>query len=91
MTREEEKELILKFRETGDIDIAKKLVLSNLRLVVKIAMEYKSAWQNIMDLIQEGNIGLMKAVSKYDNTKGAKLFLLCFLVDKILYFKVYLG
>ncbi|MAW06936.1 MAG: RNA polymerase subunit sigma-70 [Halobacteriovoraceae bacterium] len=73
LTREEEKELILKFRETGDIDIAKKLVLSNLRLVVKIAMEYKSAWQNIMDLIQEGNIGLMKAVSKYDNTKGAKL------------------
>ena len=73
LSREEENDLILKFRETGDIEIAKKLVLSNLRLVVKIAMEYKSAWQNIMDLIQEGNIGLMKAVSKYDDTKGAKL------------------
>jgi len=47
--------------------------LANLRLVVKIALEYRSAWQNVMDLIQEGNIGLMKAVSKYDSTKGAKL------------------
>lgn len=46
---------------------------ANLRLVVKIAMEYKSAFQNVMDLIQEGNVGLMKAVSKYDPEKGAKL------------------
>ncbi|MEE2744590.1 MAG: sigma-70 family RNA polymerase sigma factor, partial [Bdellovibrionota bacterium] len=59
--------------ETGDIEIARKLVLANLRLVVKIAMEYRSAYQNVMDLIQEGNIGLMKAVSKYDLSKGAKL------------------
>jgi RNA polymerase sigma-32 factor len=59
--------------ETGDIEVAKKLVVANLRLVVKIAMEYRNAWQNLMDLIQEGNIGLMKAVSKYDPTKGAKL------------------
>ena len=69
----EEKSLLKKFRETGDIEVAKKLVLSNLRLVVKIALEYRSTWQNVMDLIQEGNIGLMKAVSKYDETKGAKL------------------
>src|SRR6202008_1515582 len=60
-------------QETGDIEVAKKLVLANLRLVVKIALEYRSAWQNVMDFIQEGNIGLMKAVSKYDETKGAKL------------------
>ena len=70
---EEERELALELKKSGDLEIAKKLVLHNLRLVVKIAMEYKSAWQNTMDLIQEGNIGLMKAVSKYDPEKGAKL------------------
>lgn len=73
LTPEEEKELTLELIRTGDIDVAKKLVLANLRLVVKIALEYKNAYKNIMDLIQEGNIGLMKAVSKYDPTKGAKL------------------
>lgn len=70
---EEERELTAELLRTGDIDVAKKLVLANLRLVVKIALEYKSAYKNIMDLIQEGNIGLMKAVSKYDPSKGAKL------------------
>ena len=70
---EEEKELTAELSRTGDIEVAKKLVLANLRLVVKIAMEYRNAYKNVMDLIQEGNIGLMKAVSKYDQTKGAKL------------------
>jgi RNA polymerase sigma-32 factor len=73
LTPEEEETLLKELQETGDIDVAKKLVLANLRLVIKIAIEYRSAWQNVMDLIQEGNIGLMKAVSKYDGTKGAKL------------------
>ncbi len=73
LTPEEEEHLLKELQETGDIETAKKLVLANLRLVVKIAIEYRSAWQNVMDLIQEGNIGLMKAVSKYDGTKGAKL------------------
>jgi len=73
LSPEEEEGLLKELQETGDIEVAKKLVLANLRLVVKIALEYRSAWQNMMDLIQEGNIGLMKAVSKYDNTKGAKL------------------
>lgn len=73
LTPEEEEQLIKEMQDTGDIEVAKKLVLANLRLVVKIALEYRSAWQNVMDLIQEGNIGLMKAVSKYDATKGAKL------------------
>lgn len=73
LTPEEEEILLKEMQETGDIEVAKKLVLANLRLVVKIALEYRSAWQNVMDLIQEGNIGLMKAVSKYDGTKGAKL------------------
>ncbi|MBT4793077.1 MAG: RNA polymerase factor sigma-32 [Halobacteriovoraceae bacterium] len=73
LSREEEEDLVNKLYETGDIEVAKKLVVANLRLVVKIAMEYKSSYKNISDLIQEGNIGLMKAVSKYDPTKGAKL------------------
>lgn len=73
LTPEEEKSLTAELLRTGDIEVAKKLVLANLRLVVKIALEYKSAYKNVMDLIQEGNIGLMKAVSKYDPAKGAKL------------------
>lgn len=73
LSLEQEKALTSALADTGDIDVAKKLVLHNLRLVVKIAMEYKSAHQNVMDLIQEGNIGLMKAVSKYNPDKGAKL------------------
>ncbi|MGB0454225.1 MAG: RNA polymerase factor sigma-32 [Bacteriovoracaceae bacterium] len=73
LSQEEEKELVKSLEESGDIDVAKKLVVHNLRLVVKIAMEYRRAYQNVMDLIQEGNIGLMKAVSKYDSSKGAKL------------------
>ena len=73
LSPEEEKELTAELLKTGDIEVAKKLVLANLRLVVKIALEYKSAYKNVMDLIQEGNIGLMKAVSKYDPSKGAKL------------------
>ena len=73
LSLEQEQALTKALEETGDIEIARKLVLANLRLVVKIAMEYRSAHQNVMDLIQEGNIGLMKAVSKYDRSKGAKL------------------
>ena len=73
LTIEEEEALVKEMKDSGDIEVAKKLVLANLRLVVKISLEYRSAWQNVMDLIQEGNIGLMKAVSKYDATKGAKL------------------
>lgn len=73
LTKEEEERLTEILEETGDIEIAKKLVVANLRLVVKIAMEYRKSYSNIMDLIQEGNIGLMKAVSKYDGSKGAKL------------------
>jgi RNA polymerase sigma-32 factor len=73
LTLDEEKELTQALYETGDIEIARKLVLANLRLVVKIALEYRKSYQNIMDLIQEGNIGLMKAVSKFDPNQGAKL------------------
>ena len=73
LTPEEEIALATRLHETGDLEAAKRLVQANLRLVVKIAFEYKSVYANVMDLIQEGNIGLMKAVSKYDPTKGAKV------------------
>jgi RNA polymerase sigma-32 factor len=73
LSPEEEKNLTQELVKTGDIEIAKKLVVANLRLVVKIAMEYRHSYQNILDLIQEGNIGLMKAVSKYNPDSGAKL------------------
>ncbi|MBS1961305.1 MAG: RNA polymerase factor sigma-32 [Bdellovibrionales bacterium] len=73
LTPEEEIALATKLHATGDLEAAKRLVQANLRLVVKIAFEYKSVYANVMDLIQEGNIGLMKAVSKYDPTKGAKV------------------
>ncbi|MBY0472548.1 RNA polymerase factor sigma-32 [bacterium] len=70
---QEEFELAMRLKEKGDMDAAKRLVTANLRLVVKIAMEYRSYYTNLLDLIQEGNIGLMKAVSKFDPTKGARL------------------
>ena len=70
---EQEYELVSRLKNTGDIDAAKALVSANLRLVVKIAMEYRSIYSNLLDLVQEGNIGLMKAVSKFDPTKGARL------------------
>lgn len=70
---EEEAALIATLYETGDLDAAKKLVVANLRLVVKIAFEYRNAYRNVLDLIQEGNMGLMKAVSKYSPERGAKL------------------
>lgn len=73
LTPEEEIALAMKLHASGDLDAAKRLVQANLRLVVKIAFEYKSVYANVMDLIQEGNIGLMKAVSKYDPSKGAKV------------------
>lgn len=70
---EKQQELAVRFRETGDMNIAKLLVATNLRLVVKIAMEYRSTYSNVLDLIQEGNVGLMKAVSNYDPYKGTRL------------------
>ena len=73
LSREEEHELAVKYRETGDVDAAYKLVASNLRLVVKIAHEYRRSAFHLLDLIQEGNMGLMQAVKKYDPFKGVKL------------------
>jgi len=73
LNREEEHALAVKFLESGDMDAARRLVTSNLRLVVKIAHEYRRAHRNLLDLIQEGNVGLMQAVKKYDPHRGVKL------------------
>ena len=73
LTREEEHALAVKYRETGDVKAAYRLVASNLRLVVKLAHEYHRNPMSLLDLIQEGNIGLMQAVKKYDPYRGVKL------------------
>ncbi len=73
LTREEEHELAKRWVETGDAEAGRRLVTSNLRLVVKIAHEYKRAYQNLLDLVQEGNVGLIQAVKKFDPYRGVKL------------------
>ena len=73
LSKEEEHDLAVRFFEDDDLEAAKRLVTSNLRLVVKIAYDYRQAYKNILDLVQEGNIGLMQAVKKYDPYKGVKL------------------
>jgi RNA polymerase sigma-32 factor len=70
LTQEEEFQLAVKYRKYDDIDAAQKLITSNLRFVVKIAFEYKSYGVKILDLVQEGNIGLMMAVKKFNPYKG---------------------
>jgi RNA polymerase sigma-32 factor len=71
--REEEHALAVRFIEEGDLEAARRLVLANLRLVVKIAMQYRRAWTNVLDLIQEGNVGLLQAVKRFDPYQGVKL------------------
>ncbi len=73
LTPEEEQRLTRQYVESPDVKTAARLVTANLRLVVKLAYEYRRAYKNIMDLIQEGNIGLMQAVKRYDPYRGVKL------------------
>ncbi len=73
LSAEEQHALAVKYAETGDVKAAATLVTANLRLVVKIAYDYRRAYRNMMDLIQEGNIGLMQAVKRYDPYRGVKL------------------
>ena len=73
LSPEEEYETALKHFEDDDITAAHRLVTSNLRLVVKIAHDFKQAQVNMLDLIQEGNYGLMQAVKKFNPYKGVKL------------------
>jgi len=73
LTREEETELAYLYKESGDAEAARKLVASNLRFVVKVAFQYKNYDIRMTDLIQEGNVGLMHAVSKFDPDRGYRL------------------
>ncbi len=73
LSPDEEHSLAVHYNKTQDVTAAARLVTANLRLVVKIAYEYRRAYRNMMDLIQEGNIGLMQAVKRYDPYRGVKL------------------
>ena len=66
LTPEEEHALAVQYMEHGDEQAGKQLVQSNLRLVVKMAFKFHSQWANVLDLIQQGNMGLMQALNKYD-------------------------
>ena len=73
LSREEERELAYRFQNENDLDAARKLILSQLRFVVHIARTYSGYGLPLADLIQEGNIGLMKAVKKFNPDRGTRL------------------
>lgn len=73
LTRQEEYDLAVKHYEDGDLQAANALVVSNLRFVVKIASEYRSYGFHMMDLVQEGTVGLMRAVKKFNPYRGYRL------------------
>ncbi len=73
LSPEEEQELGERLQRDGDIEAARRLVLSHLRLVVAVARQYLGYGLPHADLIQEGNIGLMKAVKRFDSTRGVRL------------------
>lgn len=98
LTKEEEYKLAIKYRTTGDKEAAYRLVTSHLILVVKIAMRFSRMYSNIFELIQEGNIGLLEAVKRFDPFKGTRLstyatwwiraFILKYIVDNLRIVKV---
>ena len=73
LTAEEEQVLIRRYQQEGDQEAAYRLVTSNLNLVVKIAFIYRRVYNNVMDLIQEGNIGLIQALGRFDPDRGTRL------------------
>ena len=73
LSQEEERELATRLREDGDLDAARQLVLAHLRFVVHIASRYQGYGLPMADLIQEGNVGLMKAVKRFDPEVGVRL------------------
>lgn len=98
LSREDEAKIAKHYTQFHDKESAQTLVVSNLRLVVKIALEYSQAFHNILDLIQEGNMGLMRAVTKYDASKGTRFsyyaawwiraFILKYIIDNFRLVKV---
>ena len=73
LTKEQEQELAIRYRETGDAKAAELLVTSNLRFVVKIAAEYSRFGAKLIDLVQEGNVGLMHGVREFNPYRGVRL------------------
>ena len=73
LSKQEEYNLTVQYYETKDPEIAKILVQSNLRFVIKVAAEYSKFNLKVMDLVQEGNIGLVRAVQEFNPYKGARL------------------
>jgi len=73
LSREEENVLARRYRDEEDAEAGQTLVTSNLRFVIKVALRYRNYGVKLMDLIQEGNIGLMKAVHRFDPDKGYRL------------------
>ena len=73
LTLEEEQEFARKFKDSNDLEAAGKLVLSHLRLVVSVSRQYLGYGLSQADLIQEGNVGLMKAVKRFDPDQGVRL------------------
>lgn len=73
LTREQEQQLAIKLYENDDLDAARQIVIHHLRFVVHIARSYQGYGLPLADIIQEGNVGLMKAVNKFDPHKGVKV------------------
>jgi RNA polymerase sigma-32 factor len=73
LSREEESELAVRYRDEKDKQAGQVLITSNLRFVIKVALGYRNYGVKLMDLIQEGNIGLMKAVQRFDPDRGYRL------------------
>jgi RNA polymerase sigma-32 factor len=73
LSAEEELQLARRYRQEGDLEAAQRLICANLRFVVKVALEYRHYGMRLLDLIQEGNIGLMQAVRKFDPERGLRL------------------
>jgi len=72
LTREEEHALAVRYQTDHDVEAAYKLVTGNLRLVVMIAREYQRSFRTLLDLVQEGNIGLMEAMKNFDPYRGVR-------------------
>ena len=72
LSPEEVQVLARRVRDDGDLGAARRLATGNLRLVVSIALQFRQTWNNLLDLIQEGNVGLMKAIEKFDPDRNLR-------------------